>query len=273
MNETALESEDQQPPVRELTRLQRRVLGVLLEKAFTTPEYYPLTLKAVATGCNQKSNRSPLMNLDEDDIADTLEELRELGLVAVVHTESGRTERYRHYVRKRYTFSEPQLAILTELLLRGRQTLGELRSRASRMVPIESLDDLRHELTGLRETKYVQATDDLERRGVEVDHSFYTPKENARIGSPVPQPPSSQPVAESTPMAATVPQPESSRPVSERPAASLGETRPHQRAETDRTIEELRLAIRELRQELESVKADVERQTESLDELRRDLGA
>jgi uncharacterized protein YceH (UPF0502 family) len=125
------------PTVRRLTRAQRRVLGVLIEKGLTTPEYYPLTRKAVTTGCNQKNNRSPLTNYSEDTVEETLDELRQLGLVAVVHTESGRTERYRHFMRQRYPFTETQLAVMTELLLRGAQQLGELRSRASRMVAID----------------------------------------------------------------------------------------------------------------------------------------
>ena len=170
-------NENNIPPVSELKSRQRRVLGVLVEKAFTTPEYYPLTLKAVTTGCNQKSNRSPVVNWSEDDVFDTLDQLRKLGLAAVVHTESGRTERFRHYIRKRFTLSEPQIAILTELLLRGRQQLGELRSRASRMVPIDSLDRLREELAGLIRLNLAQSSGNLERRGIEVDHNLYTEKE------------------------------------------------------------------------------------------------
>src|SRR5579862_10011778 len=108
------------PPITELSKSQRRVLGTLLEKAFTTPEAYPLTIKALTTGCNQKSNRHPMTEYSEDDVLEVLDELRQSGLVAVVHTETGRTERFRHYVRKRFTWSEPQLAVMTELLLRGR---------------------------------------------------------------------------------------------------------------------------------------------------------
>src|SRR5688572_25460933 len=88
------------PPITSLHKVQRRVLGVLIEKGFTTPDQYPLTLKAVTTGCNQKNNRDPLTNYEEADVEQALDGLRELGLAAVVHTESGRTERYRHYMRK-----------------------------------------------------------------------------------------------------------------------------------------------------------------------------
>ena len=161
------------PSVRELSKPQRRVLGVLLEKAFTTPEYYPLTLKAVTTGCNQKSNRDPVTQYSEDQVEETLKQLQQMGLTGIVHTESGRSARYRHYMRKRYTFSEQQLAILTELLLRGRQQMGELRSRSSRMVAIETLEELRNELAGLQAESYVQASGSLGSRGVQVDHCFY----------------------------------------------------------------------------------------------------
>ncbi|MFV0442040.1 MAG: DUF480 domain-containing protein [Planctomycetaceae bacterium] len=166
--------EDQQrPPVRHLEEQQRRVLGVLLEKAFTTPDAYPLTIKAIATGSSQKSNRDPVQDYSEDEVSDALHELQELGLIAEVHTDGGRTARYRHLVRKRYAFSEPQLAILTELWLRGRQQMGELRTRASRMVNIESQEVLRDALQPLLADGYVQANGPLERRGVEVDHGFY----------------------------------------------------------------------------------------------------
>ena len=175
------EPEQDAPPITELSKGQRRVLGTLLEKAFTTPEVYPLTVKALTAGCNQKSNRHPLTEYSEDDVLEALDQLRQLGLAAVVHTETGRTERFRHYMRKRFTLSEPQLAVLTELLLRGRQSIGDLRARASRMVPIESLDELRVALRGLMEQKYVQANAALERRGVEVDHNFYAASENKKL--------------------------------------------------------------------------------------------
>ncbi len=173
--------ESEQPPVKVLSKAQRRVLGVLVEKGITTPEYYPMTLKALTAGCNQKSNRMPLTEYSEEDVLQTIDELRGLGLAAVVHTESGRTERYRHYVRKQFRWNESQLAILIELWLRGRQSVGDLRSRASRMHAIDSLDDLREELRSLLEQGFVQATGSLTSRGVEVDHNFYKPSENQTL--------------------------------------------------------------------------------------------
>lgn len=179
------EIEAQGEPVRTLTIDQRRVLGALLEKAFTTPDAYPLTIKALATACSQKSNRDPVLDYSEDEVEDALQQLQELGLVAELHTDGGRALRYRHLVRKRFTFSEPQLAILTELWLRGRQQMGELRSRASRMVPIATLEDLRSELQSLLEAGYVRSSGSLERRGVEVDHGFYPPGERQAEFSPL----------------------------------------------------------------------------------------
>lgn len=177
--------EEQLPPVRTLTADQRRVLGALLEKAFTTPDAYPLTLKALATACSQKSNRDPVRDYSEDAVADRLHELQGLGLVAEVHTDGGRTPRYRHLVRKRFPFSEAQLAIITELWLRGRQQMGELRTRASRMASIDSQEDLRAALQPLLAEGYVQASGALERRGVEVDHGFRPETERSAAWSPL----------------------------------------------------------------------------------------
>ena len=178
LNSSSFSPDSLPTPIKILSKKQRRVLGVLVEKGITTPEYYPMTLKGLTAGCNQKNNRSPLSDYSEDDIASTVDELREMGLAAVVHTESGRTERFRHYVRKQFPFSESQLAIMTELWLRGRQTLGDLRVRASRMHAIDSLEQLREELTALDQQGYVCANGPLGVRGVEVDHTFYKPSEN-----------------------------------------------------------------------------------------------
>jgi uncharacterized protein YceH (UPF0502 family) len=195
-----------QPRITSLSPKQRRIIGVLVEKGLTTPAGYPLTLKAVVTGCNQTSNRQPVVEYSEDEALDALNELRELGLAAVVHTDSGRSERYRHYMRKRFDFTEPQLAILIELLLRDRQTLGNLRSRGSRMVAIDSLDQLRQEVTGLIEQRFVCADGPLERRGIEVDHNLYGESEKRRqqLRSNEPQ---AAPTGSSSPTVAT-PQPD-----------------------------------------------------------------
>ncbi len=180
MEATVLDDQTVPGPKR-LARGQRRVLGVLLEKAFTTPDVYPLTVKACTSGCNQKNNRDPVTNYSEEQVREILDELREAGVAAVVHTDGARAERFRHYMRKRYPFSEVQLAILTELLLRGRQQPGELRTRASRMTPIDSQEILKAALVDLQAQGYVQANGPLDRRGVEVDHTFYLDGENQKL--------------------------------------------------------------------------------------------
>lgn len=252
---------DDRPEVRELSSRQRRVLGVLIEKGLTTPEYYPLTLKAVMTGCNQKSNRSPVVDYDEDAVEETLDQLKELGLVGVLHPDSGRSLRYRHYVRKRYEFSEPQIAILAELLCRGRQTLGELRGRASRMVPIENLSLLRSELTDLLTRGYVQASGSLERRGVEVDHAFYRSNENRGVMPAM--------VAETAPVSAAA------SPNAPAPAAPAGVSPPIDNgkvAALESQISELRSQNQELKDEIERLGRTIHGLESKVEDICRDLG-
>lgn len=263
------ETDTEYPAVTELTKPQRRVLGVLVEKAFTTPEYYPLTPKALIAGCNQKSNRSPLCHYDEDDIADAIDELRKLGLAAVVHTESGRTERYRHYMRRRFTFTEPQLAILTELLLRGKQSMGELRARASRMVPIAGLEELRGEVRGLQQMGLVQANGPLERRGIEVDHNMYLPSEGRTLEAGGAQTPSAEsPVSRETVSPAVTTQNAVTPVATGTPTGGWAERLTNLEAMAERQSME----NRELRDALDSMKEEVQQLAERFDELRQDLG-
>lgn len=254
------ESSDEFSDVREFSAGQRRVLGVLIEKGLTTPEYYPLTLKAATTGSNQKSNRSPVVSYDEDFVEETLDKLKEMGFVGVLHPDSGRALRYRHYVRKRFSFSEPQIAIMAELLLRGRQTLGELRSRASRMVSIEGLDTLRQELRGLLDGGFIRASGSLERRGVEVDHNFY--RDNETRGE-MPTLPAEEP----SPAPAGTPSPES---VAARPATPVMQTVNTEHLE--KQISELRSQNGELKDEVDQLKSTVEALQNRLDDICRDLG-
>src|SRR5829696_854322 len=121
---------------------ERRILGVLVEKAKTTPDAYPMTVNALVTGSNQKSNRDPVLSLEDLDVEDALASCQKKGLVIRI-TGSGRVEKWRHDLYEDWTHDKVELAILAELLLRGPQTEGELRGRASRMDPIEDLDALR----------------------------------------------------------------------------------------------------------------------------------
>jgi uncharacterized protein YceH (UPF0502 family) len=122
-----------------LTDVEARVLGCLIEKEITTPEYYPLSLNALLHACNQKSNRDPMMNLDEDAVRRALRTLGEQFLIRSAGGDS-RVPKYEHRLADTFNFTRPETAILCELLLRGPQTPGELRSRAERMHPFEDLN-------------------------------------------------------------------------------------------------------------------------------------
>lgn len=136
--------------VQSLTPVERRVLGVLIEKALAQPQYYPMTLNAVTVACNQKNNRDPEMSLDEDTVYDTLEKLRTRGMAVRASTAGGRTDRFRHLANEAYGWDGRQRAIMAELLLRGPQTVGELRTRASRMTPFDSVEAVQAVLDALR---------------------------------------------------------------------------------------------------------------------------
>ncbi len=123
-----------------LDSLERRVLGSLLEKSMAQPDYYPMTEKAIVAACNQKQNRDPVMELDEDAVWETLESLREKGLVTMLLPGAGsRSKKFKHEVEQHYGWQKRERAVMTELLLRGPQTVGELRTRCSRFVPFDDI--------------------------------------------------------------------------------------------------------------------------------------
>jgi len=155
-----------------LSSVQRRVVGVLIEKAKTTPDSYPMTLNALTNGCNQKSNRSPHMDLSGDEVEQALEELREMGAVAEIQS-SGRVAKFRHYMYEWLGVDKAELAVMAELLLRGEQTVGELRSRAARMEPIADLSALRPVLDSLTQKQLIVHLTPLG-RGQVVTHNLYT---------------------------------------------------------------------------------------------------
>ena len=133
-----------------LSDVEARVLGCLVEKDITTPEYYPLSLNALVHACNQKSNREPLMNLEEDVVRQAL---RALGDQMLARSASGdsRVAKYEHRLADTFNFTRPETAILCELLLRGPQTPGELRSHAERMHAFEDLSVVQSTLKHLME--------------------------------------------------------------------------------------------------------------------------
>ncbi len=164
---------------RPLTREQRRVAGVLVEKAKTTPDAYPMTLNAITTACNQKSNRAPLMELDVETVEATLDQLREMGAVTEVQG-SGRTVKYRHNLYQWLGVEKVEMAVMAELMLRGQQTLGELRGRASRMEPIADLNELKPVLQSLLTKKLIIELTPPG-RGQMVTHNLYFERELEKI--------------------------------------------------------------------------------------------
>jgi hypothetical protein len=133
-----------------LTPVECRVLGVLVEKAQTTPQQYPLTLNALTNGCNQKNNRDPVTDYSEEQVLGAVDGLKARKLAHEVMLSGSRVAKYRHVAREALSASTSELVVLAELLLRGPQTLGELRGRASRMHPLESLEVTRNVLDSLR---------------------------------------------------------------------------------------------------------------------------
>jgi uncharacterized protein len=119
-----------------------RVLGALLEKEVTTPEYYPLSLNALLNACNQKSNRDPVVHFDEETAERVLYTLRDKGLLLNITGAGSRVPKYGHRLSEKLNLGRRELAILCELMLRGPQTLGELRTRAERMHPFDDLAEI-----------------------------------------------------------------------------------------------------------------------------------
>lgn len=132
-----------------LNEIEARVLGALLEKEITTPDYYPLSLNSLVNACNQKSNREPVMNLDEDSVRDALRTLQDNSLARSVSAADSRVTKYEHRLQEAFNFDRREAAVFCELLLRGPQTPGELRTRAERMHPFDDLSEAQSALQRL----------------------------------------------------------------------------------------------------------------------------
>jgi uncharacterized protein len=221
----------------------RRVLGVLVEKAKTTPDTYPLSVNALTTGSNQKSNRDPILNLTDLEVEDALARCQKIGLA--IKITGGRVVRWKHNLYDAWNVNKVELAVLGELLLRGPQTEGELRSRASRMEPIDDLDALRNALRPLVERKLVVYLTPEERRGAMLTHGFHDPHELERLRSRI----AVEPIAEA-PMPAA-------------PAPSL-----HQ----DERLSELQAGLAAAREEITALKQTITGLQEELRQLKQSLG-
>jgi uncharacterized protein YceH (UPF0502 family) len=218
---------------------QRRVLGVIIEKAKTTPAAYPITVNAIVLGCNQKSNRAPLMALDDFDVEKALGELGALGAVSEIDW-LGRVAKYKHHAYEWLGVSKVELAVMAELLLRGEQTLGELRVRAARMEPIADLPDLRPIVDALLQRRLmIELTPPG--RGQMVTHNLYEARELAELRGRISGHPRGAAVAEG---GARAVQP-SAEIASERGAAPFSE------------IAELREEVARLRQHIHALEARI----------------
>ena len=140
----------------ELNAHEARVLGVLIEKAYTTPDQYPLSLNAVTNGCNQKSNRDPVTDFGEAEVTIALTGLKFKHLVGATTPAGSRVEKYRHNALEHFKLDDQNVAVLAELLLRGPQSQGELRQRASRMRKIDSLEQLGQVINNLIATGFAR---------------------------------------------------------------------------------------------------------------------
>ncbi len=152
-----------------------------MEKSKTTPDAYPMTYLSLTTGCNQKSNRDPINNYSQDQIEESVDQLREMGAVALIQG-NGRVPKVRHYGYQWLGISKTEAAVMTELLLRGHQTLGELRTRASRMEPIADLPTLQKILHELHDRRLVIFLSP-EGRGQVVSHNLYQDHELQQLKS------------------------------------------------------------------------------------------
>ena len=132
-----------------LTEVEARIVAALIEKQLTTPEYYPLTMNALLAACNQKSNRDPVVVFDEDTVGKALEILRDKNIVYVFYGSTSRVPKYKHILPDVLELEPSETAILCVLMLRGAQTLGELRERTSRLYEFTDLNEVNETLENL----------------------------------------------------------------------------------------------------------------------------
>ena len=132
-----------------LTEVEARIVGALVEKQLTTPEYYPLTLNALTAACNQKTNREPVVSFDEETVTRSLENLREKNLVYVFYGSTSRVPKYKHMLPQVFELEPSEVAVMCVLLLRGAQTLGELRERTGRLYEFSGIGEVNETLDSL----------------------------------------------------------------------------------------------------------------------------
>lgn len=265
MSETEFGADQHAPKQwRPLEARDRRVLGVLVEKSKTTPEAYPLSLNALRTGCNQKNNRYPLMDVELEDVEESLDRLRGMGAVAEMQG-GGRVPRFRHLLYEWLGVEKAELAVMAELLLRGAQTEGELRGRAARMEPLPDLNALRPILDSLKKKGLVISLTPSG-RGHVVTHALYLDREREKLereysaqsyaAEPAAQAPAAQ--APEAPRASTAPP----QPAAPREAAHSGFESGGFESGGGNSEE-----VAELRRQLDGLKTEVAAIRKDLDDL------
>jgi uncharacterized protein YceH (UPF0502 family) len=272
MDETTQHSAQPAARWRPLNSIDRRVLGTLGEKAKTTPDAYPMTLNGLVAGCNQKSNRAPVLQLEPDQVEESLDRLREFGAVALVEG-SGRVQKYRHYLYEWLGVSKVELSVMIELLLRGEQTVGELRGRVSRMDPVDDLNALRELLNSLKEKGLVLPLTP-EGRGQVFTHALYPQRDldnqRTRYASHAVAPGDADEMDEAPAAARPAPA------AAPRPAPVAHTTGvEHRGGDADvlrQTVDELRSVVRQHQDEINELSAAIKRIEDELHDLRRSLG-
>ncbi|MEZ6087531.1 MAG: YceH family protein [Pirellulaceae bacterium] len=252
------ESDYNSPKWKPLEKIERRVLAVLIEKAKTTPDNYPMTIAALTTGCNQKSARDPVMQLDNDDVEIALQTLRAVGVCVEVQGQ-GRTSKFRHLAYDWFDVKGPEIAVLTELLLRGPQTIGELRSRASRMEPFADVAALQPVLD-LLESKKLVVPLTPPGRGQLFSHTLYPSQEfdslKRRAGASLDSfdPPSRPEPGTDVQAAADVANTMQRPAAQSEPSVSTGRAQNNVQADVSGELAELREQVRLLGQEINELK-------------------
>lgn len=236
--ETAAEETTPAPKWKPLPSLERRILGVLGEKAKTTPDAYPLSLNALINGCNQKSNRFPQMNVESIKVENALERLRAMGCVSEVQG-GGRVAKFKHYLYEWLGVNKVESAVMIELLLRGSQTIGELRGRAARMEPIADVAALKPIVQGLIDQGLVISLTP-EGRGQIVTHALYLEEEMEKVR---------RKAAEAADAAADDSTTRSTPTVSR----SSSPTAPAANSNLENEVQELRAEVAKLRSEIEDI--------------------
>lgn len=269
-NSTAAQPEEAPPRWQPIGAIDRRVVGVLAEKAKTTPSGYPMSLNAIRSACNQKSNRAPVMALGPEDVQEALDRLRELGAVGMIEG-YGRVPKFRHYLYQWLGVDKVELAVMTELLLRGAQTVGELRGRAARMEPISDLAALRPVLASLK-SKGLVIPLTPEGRGHVVTHALYHTRELEALKAQYGQVPAAAAydlarAPEQAPPTGEAPlRPPTSHPAAPAPQPEVAEA-------LRREIDELRSQLSQLRDDLEELADQQQRTDDEIRELKEILGA